>query len=37
MDKETVYQVVNANPIVNVVRALAGHNEELPFLVAEPR
>jgi len=28
MGKETVYQVENANPIVNMVRALAGHNEE---------
>jgi len=28
MDKETAYQVVNANPTVNLVRALAGHNEE---------
>jgi hypothetical protein len=26
--KETVVKVVNPNPIVNMVRALAGHNEE---------
>ena len=28
MDKETPYRMVNANPTVNLVRALARHNEE---------
>jgi hypothetical protein len=33
-DTETAQPAVNADPIVNLVRALAGHNEEWPFLVA---
>jgi hypothetical protein len=35
--REAVYQLVNPNPSVNLVRALAGHNEELPFLAVEAR
>jgi len=31
LDTETDTELENTNPFVNVVRALAGHNEELPF------
>jgi hypothetical protein len=30
LDSETDLELENTNPFVNVVRALAGHNEELP-------